>query len=184
MPGGARRPLSFPWEVLRTVIPDKMTRYGLSRLISFCSAQGIVPDAVDVGVFERFRAALMNESFLKQPKPVYRTTCILWNEAAESIRGWPKLQVQVPCEKQQYSFAWDEFPPTLLADREAYIEHLGNEDPFADVWPTSMSGLGSSRGYGVRPRTGWARLFSLISRRISSGTLGLPPRPRRAARYP
>jgi hypothetical protein len=116
------------------VIPDKMTRYGLSRFISFCSGQGIVPDAVDVGVFERFRTALMNESFLKQPKPVYRTTCILWNEAAESIRGWPKLQVQVTCEKQQYSFAWDEFPPTLLADREAYIEHLGNEDPFADEY--------------------------------------------------
>ena len=28
MPGGARRPLSFPWEVLRAAIPDNITRYG------------------------------------------------------------------------------------------------------------------------------------------------------------
>jgi integrase len=132
MPGGARRPLSFPWEVLRAAIPDNMTRYGLSRFISFCSAEGIAPDAVDVGVFERFRAALMTESFVKQPKQVYRTTCMLWNEASRTIQGWPQLEVQVPSEKLQYSFEWDQFPSSLLEDLEAYIQHLGNEDPFAD----------------------------------------------------
>ena len=113
MAGGARRPLSFPWEVVRAAIPDKTTRYGLSRFISFCSAEGI---AVDAGVFERFRAALLTESFVKLPKQVYRTSCMLWNDAAGIIQGWPKLQVQVPNEKVQYSFAWDQFAPSLLED--------------------------------------------------------------------
>ena len=57
---------------------------------------------------------------------------MLWNEASRTIRGWPQLEVQVPSEKLQYSFDWDQFPSTLLDDLEAYIQHLGNEDPFAD----------------------------------------------------
>ena len=57
---------------------------------------------------------------------------MLWNEASRTIRGWPQLEVQVPSEKLQYSFDWDQFPPSLLEDLEAYIQHLGNEDPFAD----------------------------------------------------
>jgi len=65
-------------------------------------------------VFERFRTALLNESFVKQPKQVYRKTCMLWNEASRTLRGWPQLEVQVPSEKLQYSFDWDQFPPLPL----------------------------------------------------------------------
>ena len=87
---------------------------------------------MDAGVFERFRAALLNESFVREPKQVYRKACMLWNEASRTIRGWPRLEVQIPSEKVQYSFDWGQFPPSLLEDLEAYIQHLGNEDPFAD----------------------------------------------------
>jgi len=75
---------------------------------------------------------LQNQGFVKEPKQVYRKTCMLWNEASKTIPGWPQLEVQVPSEKLQYSFDWDQFPPSLLEDLEAYIQHLGNEDPFAD----------------------------------------------------
>ena len=44
------------------------------------------------------------------------------------------------------------------------------------VWPTSMPSLCSSPWIRGAPQSGLARLMSRISRRISSGTLGLPPR--------
>ena len=44
------------------------------------------------------------------------------------------------------------------------------------VWPTSMPSLSSSPWMRGAPQNGLARLISRISRRISSGTLGLPPR--------
>jgi integrase len=132
MPGGSRKPLAFPWEVLRAAMPDTSTRAGLSRFISFCNAQGIMPDAVDASVFERFRDALVNESFVREPRQVYRRSCLLSNQVAGSIPGWPNVQVPVPDERRRYSFAWEDFPPTLRVDTEAYLNHLGNEDPFAE----------------------------------------------------
>jgi integrase len=74
----------------------------------------------------------LNESFVREPKVIYRRACILWNQAASIIPGWPKLQVPVPNETRHYSFAWAGFPPSFLADVEAYLTHLGNEDPFAE----------------------------------------------------
>ena len=44
------------------------------------------------------------------------------------------------------------------------------------AWLTSMPSLSSSPWMRGAPQSGLARLMSRISRRISSGTLGLPPR--------
>jgi hypothetical protein len=44
------------------------------------------------------------------------------------------------------------------------------------VWPTSMPSESSSPWMRGAPQSGLARLMPRISRRISSGTLGLPPR--------
>ena len=44
------------------------------------------------------------------------------------------------------------------------------------VWPASMPSLSSSPWMRGAPQSGLARLISRINLRISSGTLGLPPR--------
>src|SRR5271168_3088705 len=132
MAGSTRQPLAFPWEALRALLSDKHFQYGLSRLMSYCTTHGIGPEAVDQTVFDRFLQALENESFVKEPKQVFRTTCILWNEAAANIPGWPKVQVVVPNHSRQYAYAWDAFPSSLLTEVERYLARLTNEDPFAE----------------------------------------------------
>ena len=51
MPGGPRRPLAFAWKTLRERSPANEFRFGLSRLVSFCTAHKIVPEAVDLAAF-------------------------------------------------------------------------------------------------------------------------------------
>ena len=132
MPGRSREPLLPAWETLRAGLPDATFRHGLSRFMSFCSAQQITPEAVDAAVFERFRAALDRDSLVKKTWTVYRTACVLWNRAGETLSGWPELVVAVPSASRRYALAWDDFPGSFRADAEAFLYRLGNQDPFAD----------------------------------------------------
>jgi len=106
--------------------------------MSYCTTHGIEPDAVDQAVFDRLLQALENESFVKEPKQVFRTTCLLWNEAAANIPGWPKVQVVVPSHTRQYAYDWDAFPSSLFSEVERYLARLTNEDPFAEDFVESL----------------------------------------------
>ncbi len=138
MPGSTREPLAFPWEALRARLSQKHHQYALSRLMSYCTTHGIAPDAVDQGVFDRYLDALENESLIKEPKQVYRTACVVWNEAATAIPEWPQVQVTVPNGSRRYAYGWDHFPASFHADAEDYLGHLANEDPFSDDYVESL----------------------------------------------
>jgi integrase len=138
MPGGSRQPLAFSWELLAARFPDKQFRFGLSRFMRFCSANQIAPEDVDAAVFERFRDALENESLVRHPKLVYRTACVLWNRASQSIAGWPAVEVPVPNGSRRYSLRFDDLPASFRADAEGYLMHLGDQDPFADDYVASL----------------------------------------------
>jgi hypothetical protein len=138
MPGGSRQPLAFPWEVLAARLPDRHFRLGLSRFMRFCSADQIGPEDVDTAVFERFRHALENESLIRRPKQVYRTACVLWNRASQTIAGWPAVEVPVPNGSRRYSLRYEDLPGSFRVDAERYLTHLGNQDPFADDYVASL----------------------------------------------
>jgi integrase len=138
MPGGRHRPLGLAWEPLYARLPDRKLRCGLSRFMRFCTAHQIAPDAVDVAVFERFRDALENDSLVRHAKTVYRTACVLWNKAAETIPGWLERMVPVPNKSRRYTLSWGDLPAAFKSDADAYFERLGNQDPFADDYVPSL----------------------------------------------
>ena len=138
MPGGRHRPLGLAWEPLYARLPNTRFRCGLSRFMRFCTAHQIAPEAVDAAVFERFRAALENDSLVRRSKTVYRTACVLWNKAAETIPGWPERTVPVPNDSRRYALGWGDLPASFRSDAEAYFKHLGNQDPFADDYVPSL----------------------------------------------
>ncbi|KAF5408568.1 MAG: hypothetical protein Udaeo2_12710 [Candidatus Udaeobacter sp.] len=70
--GGARRPLSFPWEVLRAAIPDNMPLWALVHQLR--SAGGIA-EAVDTVVSSASRAALMTEARSSSHRSIGRPAC-------------------------------------------------------------------------------------------------------------
>jgi len=138
MAGSTRQPLAFPWEALRARVADRHIRYGLTRFMSFCSGRGIMPDAVGQAVFDRFREALENESLRRNAQQSYKTACATWNEASETIPGWPQVQVVVPDGTRRYAYDWDAFPSSFRSQVDDYLEHLTNEDPFSDDYVESL----------------------------------------------
>jgi integrase len=137
MAGRSSEPLAPAWEALKAQLHGRALRYALSRFISFCSARQIAPDQVDAAVFDHFRRALETESFVKGPRQVYRTTCIFWNRVSKSIPEWPDLIIAVPSASRRYAIGWHELPASFRTDVEAYLNRLGNQDPFADDYATS-----------------------------------------------
>jgi integrase len=84
------------WEKLRTAIPNRRIRKGLSRFISFCEREGIPPHAVSDAVMARFLAHLESDTLVTDPRALFRCTCRLWNAAAEIVIGWPEARVSLP----------------------------------------------------------------------------------------
>jgi hypothetical protein len=137
MPGRSNQPLMPAWVTLRDRLPNVAARHGLSRFMSFCSRQGLAPEAVTAEDFERFRATLENESLVKGVHQIYRTTCIQWNEAAAKTTGWPKLVVPVPSRSRRYALDLADFPLPFQSDVEAYLDRLADQNPFADDYAKS-----------------------------------------------
>ncbi len=133
-----RQPLAPKWDDLRVLLPATKFRAGLSRFMSFCSAENISPDEVTSGTFDRFGLAIRNDSISPQPRQVYRTACLLWNKAIVEIAGWPAVKVPIPNGTRRYALDWQDFPPAFQADVEAYLNRLGNQDPFADDYAPSV----------------------------------------------
>lgn len=134
----AHKPLSIAWEALRDHLPEVAFRAGLSRFMGWCSTTGIAPDSVSQAGFDAYAEALREGTARVDPKQMFRTTCVLWNRAAEEIDGWPKLLVRVPNHSRRYALDWDEFPESFRADVDAFLTRSQTQDPFADNYVKSV----------------------------------------------
>lgn len=135
--GCTREVLTPDWEALRACLPDAKARYGLSRFMSVCSERQIAPGAVDAAVFAQLQQALETDSLTKAPHTVYRTACVLWNRAAQTIVTWPTLTVPVPSGSRRYARDWTDFPASFCADANAFLDQPGNQDLLADDYVPS-----------------------------------------------
>lgn len=132
IPRPTKRPISPAWDALRDKLPDIKTRAGLSRFMSWCSAAGIEPDHVSEDAFAQYAETLRHGTLVRDPRQIFRTTCVLWNHAVAEIAGWPKLVVAVPDRSRRYAWAWEDFPESFRADTEAFLAHKASPDPFAE----------------------------------------------------
>jgi hypothetical protein len=123
MPGRYQAAFAAEWADLWQLRPTgtNAMRCRLSRLLHFCSAQGIRPDQMNDGVLAAFHDALITESIVELPYLICRGAARSWNNAAERIVGWPQQRVTVPSRRQIFSLPWEAFPATLSTDVEAYL---------------------------------------------------------------
>ncbi len=131
LPGRYTAPLTEAWQKLwDTLPPGKGLRCRLSRLLHYCSANGIDPDTVDDTLLDRFGAALADESLVKYPREIHRIAILGWNAAAADIPEWPQRQLRpLPSAKAQgYILPWSAFPAGLAMDVEAYVKRLAGQD--------------------------------------------------------
>jgi integrase len=141
MPGKRKdAALSAAWENLWTLLPgDRRLSCGLSRFMTYCSANQIAPGSVSTKTFVAFNHALETNSLVRNISTVYRTASACWNEAGQTIAGWPANNVDIPNNSRQYSFEWDKFPASFKKDVDAFLDKVANPDPFADDYAKPLS---------------------------------------------
>lgn len=156
-------PLTPAWQALHDQLCSSYQSWGLSRFMRFCSSQGIAPDDVDQWAFDRFGTALAEESLVKHPRADHQTACRLWNKMRVAIPGWPDIEITVPHRDCSYALSWDDCRPAMVAEVQAYLDHLAGADllasrqlvrPMAERSRKAIEGnlkryLGALRGAGI-----------------------------------
>jgi integrase len=126
-------------------------RRDVSRLMHFCSAQGIDPLEVDDGVAERLRDAMVEESFIANPVKAWKTILKTWNKLAHAVPAWPSAQLSIPNDRDDYSIPLERFPASLQFEVEALRAYWRGDDILAETGPLKP----------LSPRTIDSRLYRL-----------------------
>jgi integrase len=130
MPGHYQAPFAPDWAALYSKLPPSTAlSFQLARLFHYCSAQRISPNEVDDRVLAAFYRALIAESIVRLPYPIYRGAAKSWNNAADRISGWPQQRLTVPSRRPPvFSLPWSAFPASLQADVDAYCQRAAGLD--------------------------------------------------------
>ena len=135
MPGRRLHPFVPAWAALAKRLPDHFARTILSRLMRWCSAEGIAPEDVNQAVLERFGRALCEDSFHHHPLSAWQRTVRGWNRAVRTIAGWPQVQLAPPPPaREAYVLPLAAFPVTFQADIELWLDRLAGKTDL-DVGP-------------------------------------------------
>ncbi|KQW80775.1 hypothetical protein ASC65_12425 [Brevundimonas sp. Root1279] len=118
------------WKALASLAPDRASFIALSRFMSFCSREGISPDAVTEQVFSDFAEALQTRSLHQTPSAISRGAINSWNRAVATVSEWPQKVIPLERHSRFYSFAWDAFPESFGKDVEAYLAQCA----VTDIW--------------------------------------------------
>ena len=128
-----RRRADPEWSKLRAALPGKRMKTGLSRFIGFCEDQAIPPTAMTDAVSARFLAYLEADTLVPTPRHCHRLACRLWNEAAETVPGWPPICLILPdYRKPRRSLPISRFPVSLQEELARYLDSLRGGDLFAE----------------------------------------------------
>jgi integrase len=152
-----RKGLSPAWQALWDKLTDPEMKFGMSRLLRYCSDEGIRPEDVSVVHAEAFHDYLRTQTLVEQPEALHRRSLVQWNKAAGSIEGWPGRRLSVPSNRDTYAMQWDELPAGLRLDAEKWLKNRADPDPFDPLAPPNPA----------RPDTIKALAFSI--RQLVSG---------------
>lgn len=111
---------SAEWRVLALRAP-KADAVAVSRFMSFCTREGLVPADVSLATFEVFRAAMSKHSLSENHDAIYRNTVTHWNRAVASVEGWPDLRIPQARHPRFFSLDWAAFPAAYRAKIDALL---------------------------------------------------------------
>jgi integrase len=144
------RPSNTEWASLRAALPTKRMKNGLSRMIGFCEINAIRQAAVCDAVSDRFRDHLEADTNVPSPHDCHRLTCRLWNQAAETVPGWPSIRLSVPDQRRsRRSPLISSFPLSIQEELALYLNSLGGGDLFAEEAVQKSMATSTVRQRGV-----------------------------------
>lgn len=131
-PKQKRLPLTPEWQRLYESLPGDRMKFGLSRLIRFCSLMGLPPESVSDATIELFLKALKDDTLLseKQRRECHVRSTRLWNEAIDCVPGWPHNHLKLASyRKPRTTHPLSAFPKCFQDEIAVYLKWLGEPDP-------------------------------------------------------
>ena len=127
----ARTALTPPWLDLWQSIANKRIRFGLSRLLRYCSAQGIAPVEVRDATVEAFIADLSRNTLARRIPALRRRVPVLWNRTWDTVPDWPQQRLTIPNQRRDPKLIpLSDFPESFTRSLDDYAHWLACEDPF------------------------------------------------------
>ncbi len=106
------RDLLPAWRAMRDPLEERL-KWRLSSMIHYFSAQGIDPAVVDDGEAAGFHRYLIEETREKRPNAIFQSCCRSWNEASDTVKGWPATRLTVPEFRKRVRIEEGLFPASL-----------------------------------------------------------------------
>lgn len=124
----SRYALTGDWGELQASLDTKMQR-ATSRLFHFAASQGVLPRHMSDAVIERFVVHLRDEAMVGDWEGTLRSSIKAWNRLAASRGDLPRLTPPQP-KRTSYWIAQNEWPLTLVAELDAFLESLASPSGF------------------------------------------------------
>lgn len=159
------RPPCPAWQALLDRVADKHDLWKLTQLAQYCSALGVLPNAVNDDHTRGLLETLIAESFQNKPEHKVAEAIKTWNRLRGEADGWPDIQLSpLPRMKEPWTIPLEQFPQSLQEDVAAWINRLANPDLLDDDAPAKP----------LRPSTIKHRRFQL--REVASALVqsGMP----------
>lgn len=138
--------LAPEWTGLLAQTPLKRYGNALSRLASFCSVMGVLPEKVNSGTLLALNEALVAEEVIKDPRRILKHTIAHWNMCQARVPGWPGFKLASPFPSTRYMLELAEFPKSFQADIAAWrrrlleADYLEGDGPAQVLRPITVNG--------------------------------------------
>ncbi len=109
-------------------------KHQLARFADYCSNHGIEPDQVDDDVASRFEACLDATILTKDPREIRKAISYAWNSIVKR-NDLPLTLLAVPKAERYIATPLNQYPGSLQADLEKYIDRLRHADIMDDEGP-------------------------------------------------
>jgi hypothetical protein len=150
-------PLTREWQALwELAMVAGRKRVYVSRMMHYCSAQGIAPEDVDDAVAEQLKVALIDESFVENPVRTHKGILRMWNTLVDCVPDWPQTRLTIANDRDDYSIPLERFPRSLQDEVDALVDFWSGKDILDESGPANP----------LTPRTIKSHLYRL--RQIAS----------------
>ena len=122
------------WNELLGGLTDQRIRHGLSRFARWSSLRGIVPEAVDGWLIDRFVAELEASTLIRNLRDMHEVVARTWNALADHRHDMHLQMVRVPTTRSAPTrVPWDRLPGSFQQDVEQYLTWAAVPDPLDET---------------------------------------------------
>ena len=125
---------SLAWEQFLSDAPSDHQRWGLSRFVNYCAANGIEPADVDQQVFNAFHEYLDARLLAASPADHCKSAAGTWNHLL-AVLGHPYKRIFWVTKKRFVTRPLTDYPLTLQREIETYLNRLQHGDIFEEDGP-------------------------------------------------